>query len=262
MVVSVVAQTSDDRVLTVVLDRAHARFFVLTAAGTVELTSLRSPAMRGGKFHSDRHGGPGWGEHDYHDRIREEQKRHYAAIAEQLERLQRIHGVMGFVLAGPGDTGAALQRALPPALAERVIGTAKLNPTEVTAAMVQAAAAPLLEQHRINAERKVVAAMLEGLGTGRAETGMRAVLRALAKGQVRVLLVREDAQGTGFRCAKSGRLVPSAADCLGEGEPIPVSDLVAEASAEARRQGATVTVIRDPEAAKAVDTLGALLRFG
>lgn len=262
MTTAVAAQTSDDRVVTVVLDRAHARFFELTAAGTVELTSLRSPAMRGGRFHSDRQGGPGWGEHAYHDRIREEQKRHYGAIAEQLERLRRTHGVTGFVLAGPDDTGAMLQRTLPPALAECVIGTARLNPTEVTDAIVQATAAPLLEQHRLNVERNVLAAMLEGLGTGRAENGTRAVLRALAKGQVRVLLVRKDAQETGFRCTKSGRLVPSPADCLGEGEPIPVSDVVAEASAEARRQGATVTVIRDPEAVKAVETLGALLRFG
>ncbi|HYL56640.1 MAG TPA: host attachment protein [Gemmatimonadales bacterium] len=262
MSTTAVAPTVDERVLTVVLDRAHARFFELTAAGMVELTSLHSPAMRGGKFHSDRQGGPGWGEHAYHDRIREEERRHYAAIAEQLERLQRLHGVTGFVLAGPGGTGAALQCTLSPALAERVIGTAKLNPTEVTAARVQTTIAPLLRQHQLGAERKVVTTMLEGLGTGRAENGVRGVLRALAKGQVRELLVREGARATGLRCATSGRLVPSSADCLGEGEPIPVSDLVAEASAEARRQGATVTVIRDPEAAKAVETLGALLRFG
>lgn len=262
MTTAVVAQTGDDRVLAVVLDRAHARFFELTAAGVVELTSLRSPAMRGGKFHSDRQGGPGWGEHAYHDRIREEERRHYAAIAEELERLQRLTGVTGFILAGPGGTGAALQRTLSPALAERVIGTAKLNPTEVTAPKVQAAIAPLLRQHQLGAERTVVTTMLEGLGTGRAENGVRDVLRALAKGQVRVLLVRGGAQATGFRCATSGRLVPSPADCLGEGDPIPVSDLVAEASAEARCQGAAITVIRDPQAAKAVETLGALLRFG
>ena len=262
MTTSVAVQFGEEHVLAVVLDRAHARFFEVTATGAKELASLRSPAMRGGKFHSDRQGGPGWGEHDYHDRIREEERRHSTAVAKQLERLARLRPAAGFVLAGPGGAGEALRRSLPPALAEHVIATAKLNPTEVTAATVQATTAPLLRQHRLDAERVVVAAMLEGLGTGRAETGVRAVLRALAKGQIRVLLVRAGAQATGFRCATSGRLVPSPADCLGEGKPIPVSDLVAEASAEATRQGATVTLIRDPQAAKAVETLGALLRFG
>jgi len=51
------------RVLVVVVDRAHARFFEVGANDphAVELPGLSSPAMRGGKFHSDRQGGPGWG---------------------------------------------------------------------------------------------------------------------------------------------------------------------------------------------------------
>jgi peptide subunit release factor 1 (eRF1) len=259
---TVAAGLGEERVLAVVLDRAHARFFEVTAGGASELSSLHSPAMRGGKFHSDRQGGPGWGEHAYHDRIHEEERRHYGAIGEQLERLQRLHPAAGFVLAGPGDAGAALRRSLPPELAERVIGVAKLNPTEVTAAAVQAATAPLQRQHQRDAERKLIAAMLEGLGTGRAENGTRSVLRALAKGQVRSLLVRPDAPAVGFRCSASGRLVQSATDCRGEGEAVPVSDLVGEAIVDARRQDATVTVIQDPESAKAIDTLAALLRFG
>jgi peptide subunit release factor 1 (eRF1) len=254
-------KVGDDRVLVAVIDRAHARFFDVTAAGAVELSSLHSPAMRGGKFHSDRQGGPGWGEHDYHDRIREEQRRHYGAIAEQLDRLQRLHPAARFVLAGPGEAGAALRRFLPPALAERVIGTAKLNPLEVTAAAVRRTAARFQGAHQRDVERGLITALLEGLGTGRAENGARAVLRALAKGQVRTLLVRRDVRGTGFRCAASGRLVLSATDCEGEGDPLAVTDIVGEAVAEALRQRATVAVIQDPESAKAIDGLAALLRF-
>lgn len=250
-----------EHVLAVVLDRAHARFFDVQPSEAVELPSLHSPAIRGGRFHSDRQGGPGWGEHGYHGRIREEERRHYDAVAEQLAHLQCVHPEAGFVLAGPGDAAEALRRFLPPALAERVIGTAKLNPTEVTAAAVHAAASRLQRQHERARERELIAAMREGLGTGWAENGARAVLRALAQGQVRTLLVRPDVRGTGFRCTGSGRLVLSANDCRGDGAPVPVPDIAGDATAEARRQGATVAVIQDPESAKTIDGLAALLRF-
>ena len=133
-------QRVEAHVLAVVLDRAHARFFDVQLSRALELPSLHSPAMRGGKFHSDRQGGPGWGEHDYHGRIREEQRRHIDAVVQRLLRLDRERPVDGLVLAGPGPAAAAIVRALPPALTRRLIGTAHLNPTEVTPAAVWQAA--------------------------------------------------------------------------------------------------------------------------
>ncbi len=254
-------ETHPGRLIAVVLDRAHARFFEVTAAGTVELPSLHSPAMRGGRFHSDRQGGPGWGEHDYHDRIREEERRHFTAIAERLVALQRASPVAGVVLAGPGSAAAGLRGFLPPALAAQVIGSAKLNPTEVSLARVQDVARKLQDQHHHDVERGLVSGLLEGLGTGWAENGTRAVLAALARRQVRTLLVRSDVRGTGFRCARSGRLVLSASDCRGEGDPVPVRDLVGEAAADAQGQDASIVIVTDPEAGKAIDGLAALLRF-
>jgi peptide subunit release factor 1 (eRF1) len=254
-------RTPVDALIVVVLDRAHARLFEVTASGTVELPSLHSPAMRGGKFHSDRQGGPGWGEHDYHARIREEERRHYGAIAERLIALQRTGPRAGFVLAGPGSVATALQRFLSPALADQVIGSANLNPTEVTPAQVQEVARTLQKAHQRDRERALVSAVLEGLGTGRAENGTRAVLAALARRQVRTLLVRSDVRGTGFRCARSGRLVLSASDCRGEGDPVPVRDLVSEAIADAQAQDAVIVVVTDPETARAIDGLAALLWF-
>jgi len=124
------------RVLAVVTDRAHARFFDVGESGAVELTSLSSPAMRGAKFHSDRQGGPGWGEHAYQGRVREEQRRHLAAVTERLAAFGREHPDATLLLAGPGTAAGALRRALPPELGKRVLGTAKLNPTELTPAKV------------------------------------------------------------------------------------------------------------------------------
>lgn len=254
-------QTLVEPLIAVVFDRAHARFFEVRAEATIELPSLHSPAMRGGKFHSDRQGGPGWGEHDFHARLREEERRHYAAIAERLISLQRAAPIGGVVLAGPGNAAAGLRGFLPPALLDRVIGTAKLNPTEVTPAAVRQVALDLNRTRQRDAERALVEGLREGLGTGWAENGARAVLAALARGQIRTLLVRSDVYATGFRCARSGRLVLSASDCRGEGAPVPVRDLVGEAIAEARSQGASIFVATEPDVLKAIDGLAALLRF-
>ena len=67
------------RLLTVVLDRTGARFFEVTAYASRELPGLRADSTRGSRFHGDQSGPGGWGEHTYHNRIREEKQRHYEA---------------------------------------------------------------------------------------------------------------------------------------------------------------------------------------
>lgn len=249
------------RLLVVVADRLHARLFEVTAFEAVELPCCRSTGMRGGKFHSDRQGSPGWGEASYHGRIREEEHHHYDLVVRELLALDRRHQVRDLILAGPGTVPTTLLRFLPPALAGRVIGTARLNPTEIAPAAVHRAALEVREKRERAMEQALVTAAERGLGTGWAVNGLQATLRALSNGQVRVLLVRADVHGSGFRCAGSRRLVVSKTECHGEGEPVPVSDLVSEAIQDALRQRVFVAVIRDPEVSDAIDAVAALLRF-
>lgn len=136
-----------DPVMAVVLDRTHARFFEVSGRRVVEVTGLISPGTRGGRFHSDRADAPGGGEHAYHQRLREEERRHYAAIARRLLELKRVRGARGLLVAGPGPVPRAFRRALPEGLAARVIGTAQLNPLEVTAPAVQRATARARQAH-------------------------------------------------------------------------------------------------------------------
>ena len=49
---------------------------------------LRADSTRGERFHGDQ-SGPGWGEHTYHNRIRDEKQRHYEAIARELFTIDR-----------------------------------------------------------------------------------------------------------------------------------------------------------------------------
>jgi peptide subunit release factor 1 (eRF1) len=248
------------RLLTVVLDRTSARFFEVTAYEAVELSGLRADSTRGGRFHGDQ-SGPGWGEHTYHNRIREEKQRHYEAIARELFAIDRRRPAHGIVIAGPGVDAGAVEPFLHNYLVERVIGTTRLNPKEATPAVVHAATLAVREAWEREAERTLVHEMREGLGSGWGVNGVDPTLRALARGQVRALLVHADASEPGFRCGDSGRLARTERECRGEGEPVPVLDVIDDAIEEALRQGVDINVVYEPDARDGVDGLAALLRF-
>jgi peptide subunit release factor 1 (eRF1) len=248
------------RVLTVVLDRTSARFFEVTAYETTELTGLRADATRGGRFHGDQ-SGPGWGEHNYHNRIREEKQRHLEAIARELFQLDRARPVHGIVITGTGTEAGAVRPFLHSYLAERLLGTAKLNPKEATPATVHATTLAVREAWERASERALVADLTERLGAGWAVNGFAPTLKALARGQLRSLLVNADASVPGFRCAGSGRLALSERDCRAEGEAIPVLDVVDDAIEEALRQRLDVNVVYEPDALREIDGLAGLVRF-
>lgn len=248
-------------VLAAAIDRSHARFFLVDVGSATELEGLIEPTHRGGVFRGDWGDAPGWGERDYHHRLREERHRQCAAIAHHLQQLLQTHPARGIVLAGPRKELAALMPFLPRELAGRVLGTAALNPTAVSAAEVQVAALAIAREHERAAELALVSSLAETIGAGWAVEGPHDTLRALARGQVRTLLVRADLEGSGFRCAESGRLVLAKGDCRGDGEPEPVLDVVDEAVEEALRQGIEVIVLHERTAAEEIDGLAGILRF-
>ncbi len=249
------------RLLAVVLDRSRARFFEVTAYHCQELPGLRSETTRGKRFHADHDGSSGWGEHTYNNRIRQEKQRHYEAIARELFGMYRRHPAHGIVLAGTGAEARAVEPFLHAYLTERLIGTVRLNPKDASPAAVHAATLAVREAYERASEREEVHEMLEGIGSGWGVNGLGPTLKALARGQVRSLLVNSDASEAGFRCGDSGRLALTETECRGEGEPIPVIDVVDDAIEEALRQGVDVNVVYEPEARNAIESLGALLRF-
>ena len=249
------------RLLTVVTDRKSARIFEVTAFGAEEVIDIHAVATRGGKFHSDRHGAPGMGEHTYHNRIRTEKERHLSTIADALFELDRKQAVHGIVFAGIGTDASTIERFLHPYLRGRVIGTIKLNPKLSTAGDVHRATLEARAVHEQRSEEAMVRELRDGLGTRWAVSGVGDTLRALAKGQVRTLLVNPDAEVPGFRCDSSGRLVASERECRGDGAPVPVADVIDEAIEEALRQRVAIEVVHSPAAASAVDGLAGLFRF-
>jgi hypothetical protein len=125
-----------NRAVTVLLSRARARFFDVRAAATEELPCLHSADTRGARFHSDRADAPGRGEHAYHGRLREEQRRHLSAVIERLTPLAAGDPTLELVLAGPEYLTRALEASLPAPLRARVIGTLRVDPKRTTAATI------------------------------------------------------------------------------------------------------------------------------
>ena len=127
--------------------------------------------------------------------------------------------------------------------------------------MVHAATLAVRQVFERMSEREAAHDLDEALGNGWAVNGIDSTLKALSQGQVRSILVDAEAEGPGYRAAQSGRLARKAADLKGEGEAVPVLDLIDEAIEDALRQRVGVEVLYDDEARRQVDGLAGQLRF-
>src|SRR6266704_2133908 len=96
-------------ILVAACDRTSARFFEVTAYDVGELPSLTAEATRPGKFHGERQAkrgnmlAGGFGEHNYHMRIREERQRHYAQVADRIFQIHTQRALAGPVREGVGS---------------------------------------------------------------------------------------------------------------------------------------------------------------
>jgi peptide chain release factor subunit 1 len=249
------------RLLTVVYDRTSARLFEVTAFECKEILGVPAVYTRGKRYKGEKQGMFGPSEHDYHTRIREEKHRHFAHIAQQLFALNQREPYLGIVLAGTGTDAGVLAPFLHAYLAERVMGVVKLNPKGVTAAAVREATLQVRSEWERQSERALMDELTEALGNGWAVNGMAPTLRALAKGQVRTLLVGADTALSGFRCKDSGRLALTERDCKDEGGAEPVLDVVDDAIEEALRQRVNVNVIYEEDTEGRIEGIAGLLRF-
>jgi peptide subunit release factor 1 (eRF1) len=201
------------------------------------------------------------GEHGFHSRLRHEKDQLLDVVAARLFELDRHAHVRGIVLASGGNEAEALRMFLHPYIAGKVLGTARLGRKGVTLQRVREVTLEVREEFERKLERHLVAEMLLGQGSGWSVNGISASLDALAKGQVRTLLVRADAAVPGFRCATNGRLTLSARDCGGLANATPVPDVIDDAIEEALRQRLDLDVVFEPDAADTINGLAALLRF-
>ena len=249
------------RLLLAEVDKSGATIYEVTAFEARKIADIEATARKGGRFHSDRHQAPGKGEHGFHNRLRHEREQLFDAVAGKLFDLDRREPVRGIVLASAGNEAESLRMFLHPYVAGKVVGTARMARRKASIGTVHATALEIREAYERKLERHLVAEMLLGQGSGWAVNGIAATLDALAKGQVRTLLVRADASVPGFLCGVSGRLTLNPRDCRSLGDAIPVPDVIDDAIEEALRQRIDLDVVFEPDAAETINGIAALLRF-
>ena len=250
------------RLLAAVLDKSGASLYEVTAFEARKLEDVAAESGRGHRFHADRHGAPGQGEHRFHNRQRHEREQLLAAVAQRLFDLDRREPVRGVVLASAGNEAESLRMFLHPYVSGKVLGTTRLvRRGGASLNGLHAAVLGVREDFERKLERHLVAEMLLGQGSGWAVNGIGPTLDALSRGQVRTLLVRADATVPGFRCAATGRLTLNAKECRGLGNADPVPDVIDDAIEEALRQRLDLDVVFEPDAADTINGLAALLRF-
>jgi peptide chain release factor subunit 1 len=227
-------------VLAVACDRKGARFFEVTAYDIVELSGLTPPVGRTAGFRASKqrlapggHPTGGAGERGFHTRIREEKQRLYAAVADQVFRINAQRPVAGLVVAGVGVDAGALLPHLHTYLHDLVLGVVRLTSKRPTAAAVREAALTLREERERAWERAHAEAMRNGVGAGWAVNGIDVTRAALARGQVRTLLA----------------------------DGLAVDERIDDAIEDALAEHAQIDVLYDERARRAVDGLAALLRF-
>ena len=245
---------------TVTLDRATALIWEVTAYEAHVVRKIATEVTRGGRYHSEG-GGDATSEHAFHNRIQNEKRRHLEAVARALFELDRSSPGHQIVLTGAGADAGALEPFLHNYVADRLIGVARLAPKDATPAVVHDLTMEVREAHARASEARHVEELAEGLGTGWAVNGVKDTLRALAKGQVRTLLVRHDASAPGFRSMASGRLALVARDLREDGEVVPTVDVIDDAIEEALRQRVALDVVYDTVSAESIDGIAGLLRF-
>ncbi|HTL05821.1 MAG TPA: hypothetical protein VL241_08750 [Gemmatimonadales bacterium] len=250
------------RLLAAVLDKQGAAIYEVSAFEARKLEDVTAAAVHGGRFHGDRRGAPGQGEHGFHNRLRHDREQLFAAVAQRLFDLDRREPVRGLVLASAGNEADSLRMFLHPYVAGKVLGTTRfVRGGGSSVAGVHRMVLDVRETFERKLERHLVAEMLLGQGSGWAVNGIAPTLEALSRGQVRTLLVRADAAVPGFRCATTGRLTLSPKECRGLGNAAPVPDVIDDAIEEALRQRLDLDVVFEPDAADTINGLAALLRF-
>jgi peptide chain release factor subunit 1 len=247
--------------LVALADRRSARMFAVGLDGVEELDGLLAPSStRESRFHEARGSAPGVGEYRFHNRIREEKHRHHALAAEAISRAFRQRAFDGLVVGGTGTDASALLPHLESGVRDKVIGVLRLAPKSVSAAEVRERTLALLSESADTAAAEAVGEVSGLKESGWAIDGVEPTLKALARGQVRTLLVDNDVVLPGYRLLGSGRLTTVSGSPRSEGEALPVADLLDDAIEEALRQRARVLVVSGP-LAKRMDRLAALLRF-
>ncbi|GIW48172.1 MAG: peptide chain release factor 1 [Deltaproteobacteria bacterium] len=266
-------------IAVVVVDRKKARLFRIGLNGAEEVLDYFYPeATRSTKFQAQEGkfrqrvspvggGGEvphGYGEYGFHRMIENEMHQHFKYVSEKLFDYYKENRFDWLIIGGPEQAVSDFSHHLHTYLRDRILGTVAVdNITMVRPDEVFEKGLDLLEAKERRDEKRIIEEFEQKLASGLAVNGLESTLKALAMGQIRILMVVEGFTHSGFKCPESGILVLEENEnlCPEGKKPLPVVDVVDDLIEEALGQGAEVEVVMDEEAKKKIQGVGAILRF-
>ena len=265
-------------IAVVLVDRQKARLFRISLSKVEEIMGYFHPEYirttrfqaQEGRFKqrvSTTGGGgrvsQGYGEYGFQRMIENEMHQHFKDVSERLFEYYKSNKFEWLIIGGAEQLLNEFSNHLHTYLSDRKLGTITADIETIRPDELVENAFDLLEIVRRTKKEKLMEEFDEKLGIRFAISGVEPTLKALMRGQVRILLVKEGYSSKGFKCPETGYLILEEKQGLcPEGvNPIPVMDIVDEAIEEALGQKAEVVIVSDKEAGKKIDGLAAIFRF-
>ncbi len=271
------------RVAIVVLDRKHARFFLMDIEEIKEVEDIFEVlATRAHKFHTggatlkgaqgtmkfsipSRKGAPnvvqhGIGEYRFNTRLVEERHRLFKAVNDALMEMWKELKFDKLVIGSEREDIKEIENFLHTYILERLVGYINVNPAYVDLGDLKNKVLDLLIQKDREEDKLAIERCKDLLGR-LSVCGTQQVLKMLQIGNVRELLIPMDYSIEGYLCSKSHTPSVEPTCPMEDDKPIPVADIVNEAVEVALEERAKVRVIVDPNLQKEMKELCAILRF-
>jgi peptide chain release factor subunit 1 len=265
-------------IAVVLIDRKKARMFRISSNRAEEIVGYLSPeSERTTKFQaqegsfrqrvSTSAGGEGvaqgYGEYSFQRMIENEMHQHFKNVSDKLFNYYKEDKFQWLIIGGPEQLRADFSNHLHTYLRERELGAITVDVDSVKPDALVEEALDLLERRRSQKQKRLIEEFEEKLGTRLAFNGLEPTLRALMRGQARILLVSDGFNREGYKCPDSGFLTLEEREGLcPEGvKPQRVIDIVDEAIEEALGQKAEVEIVADGQLKKKIQGVGAILRY-
>lgn len=216
-----------------------------------------APSAGGGKVSQ------GYGEYGFQRMIENEMHQHFKYVSGKLFDYYKNYRFDWLIIGGAEQFLSDFSNHLHTYLAEINLGTIVVDIVTTKPDELVEQSLDLLEVMRNRREDRLVREFEEKLGSRFAINGIEPTLRALMRGQVRILLVEDGFSNRGFKCPETGFLVLEEREgiCPEGVKPLPVLDIVDEVIEEALGQKSEVVIVTNQEGIKKIDGIGAILRF-
>jgi len=185
-------------------------------------------------------------------------------VVEDIQKLDDLSKLRGFVLAGPGEAKKSLYESLPQDIMNMVIGIEDVSMDASLGELLEVGERIALNDERAQ-ERAHVEILKTSIMKGQPSAyGAQKVKTALNEGRVNVLLLVRGHSIPGWICERCQNIKERAAPpekCPFCGGPTSGVDVVEELYELAQRTGADVDFVEESDFLTSIGGIGALLRY-